>query len=498
MMQFMEKRAQKKATSNSLEKNSLRRNSITQSEPTAVYPEVHTINPSSSSGFSEALKPAKKPNFGHDFSQVPVQSKSSGVIQPKPIIHQLRHPLEQEENRTKEVEKGMPEPLKTRLEQLSGRDLSGVRVHYDSNKPSQLNALAYTQGNDVYIGPGQERHLPHEGWHIVQQMQGRVRPTGQANGVSINDDENLEHEADAMGAKALQTKSAAAPLDDSDLPPQRKISRAEKDRFEIQKKIKRKSTTSANQSVHTNLESVRGISHIAPAQLQASEETNSKNEQLAGEMDEAKRAEYQSLQSEPGGGEDQSASTSGSANIQNEEQPLSQLKSNDIAQLVGCTPANTALGNNALSFAERSRESWRSHVTYRARVNNQNDHLTISMYVFAKVYYGLWVSWEHLRFSATVDLTCQSVENKCEISANERGGSVWDLTDSPASGAIAVQTDSRAGGTQMGLTVRVGGAVGASSSVSAGVGSASVGVSFPDASISHKMSMGTYIYSCRD
>ncbi|WP_227498521.1 DUF4157 domain-containing protein [Synechococcus sp. PCC 7336] len=101
---------------------------------------------------------------------------------------------------------GMPARLKTGLEQLSGLDLSGMRVHYNSAKPAQLNALAYTQGQTIEVSPGQERHLAHEGWHAVQQMQGRVKPTIQAKEVAINDDKVLEHEADVMGAKATQIR----------------------------------------------------------------------------------------------------------------------------------------------------------------------------------------------------------------------------------------------------------------------------------------------------
>ena len=103
---------------------------------------------------------------------------------------------------------GMPDLLKSGIENISGMDLSGVRVHYNSAKPAQLNALAYTQGQDIEVGPGQEHHLLHEGWHVVQQMQGRVKPTMQAIGVSINDDADLEHEADVMSAKALQIASS--------------------------------------------------------------------------------------------------------------------------------------------------------------------------------------------------------------------------------------------------------------------------------------------------
>jgi hypothetical protein len=65
-----------------------------------------------------------------------------------------------------------------------------------------VGAFAYTRGKDIFIGPGQEKHLMHEAWHVVQQMQGRVNPTIQLQGHSINDDKGLEREADVMGAKA--------------------------------------------------------------------------------------------------------------------------------------------------------------------------------------------------------------------------------------------------------------------------------------------------------
>ncbi|MEA5567765.1 DUF4157 domain-containing protein, partial [Anabaena sp. UHCC 0399] len=105
----------------------------------------------------------------------------------------------QPENKT-----GLPDRLKAGIENFSGLAMDDVRVHYNSSKPSQLQALAYTQGTDIHVAPGQETHLPHEAWHIVQQKQGRVKPTIQMKGIQINDDKGLEHEADMMGAKALQ------------------------------------------------------------------------------------------------------------------------------------------------------------------------------------------------------------------------------------------------------------------------------------------------------
>lgn len=42
---------------------------------------------------------------------------------------------------------------------------------------------------------------------MVQQAQGRVRPTVQMKGgVAINDDKGLETEADVMGTKAMQLR----------------------------------------------------------------------------------------------------------------------------------------------------------------------------------------------------------------------------------------------------------------------------------------------------
>ena len=99
---------------------------------------------------------------------------------------------------------GMPDNLKSGIENLSGMDMSDVKVHYNSSQPAQLNALAYAQGSDIHVGPGQEKHLPHEAWHVVQQRQGRVQPTMQMKeSVPVNDDPGLESEADVMGQKAL-------------------------------------------------------------------------------------------------------------------------------------------------------------------------------------------------------------------------------------------------------------------------------------------------------
>jgi hypothetical protein len=76
----------------------------------------------------------------------------------------------------------IPEPLRQGIAALSGHDLADVTVHRDSPAPAQLQAHVYAQGNAIHLGPGQDRHLPNEAWHVVQQGQGRVRETMQMTG----------------------------------------------------------------------------------------------------------------------------------------------------------------------------------------------------------------------------------------------------------------------------------------------------------------------------
>lgn len=103
--------------------------------------------------------------------------------------------------------------VKANVSALMGTDVSDAKVHYNSNKPAQLQAEATAQGNQVHIAPGKEQHLGHELTHIAQQKQGRVQANFQANnGVGINNDPKLEKEADNIGAQAqsgkpIQTKT---------------------------------------------------------------------------------------------------------------------------------------------------------------------------------------------------------------------------------------------------------------------------------------------------
>ena len=154
-----------------------------------------------------ALSSAKAPSpiqqeIANGIAQLAQVPEEEELIQGKFETVQLQQ--SQSDSKPRQNNTGLPDKLKTGIESLSGMSLDHVKVHYNSAQPAQLNALAYAQGSDIHVAPGQEQHLPHEAWHIVQQAQGRVQPTMQMkDGVPVNDDAGLEREADVMGARAL-------------------------------------------------------------------------------------------------------------------------------------------------------------------------------------------------------------------------------------------------------------------------------------------------------
>jgi hypothetical protein len=132
----------------------------------------------------------------------PMQGKFNTVqkVADEEEVQMKAAPVQKKENNT-----GLPDNLKSGVEKLSGESLDDVQVHRNSAQPAQMQAHAFAQGNQIHVAPGQEKHLPHEAWHVAQQKQGRVKPTTQMKGkIPVNDDKGLEHEADVMGAKALE------------------------------------------------------------------------------------------------------------------------------------------------------------------------------------------------------------------------------------------------------------------------------------------------------
>src|SRR5258708_7498734 len=153
----------------------------------------------------------KKTAENHSDSNAAHSGGNKGRSMPAvPVSQKMEIADEQDALQKKENKTGLPDNLKSGIENLSGMSMDDTQVHYNSSKPAQLNAHAYAQGTDIHVAPGQEKHLPHEAWHVVQQAQGRVKPTKQMKEeVPVNDDGGLENEADVMGAKAVNVASEA-------------------------------------------------------------------------------------------------------------------------------------------------------------------------------------------------------------------------------------------------------------------------------------------------
>ncbi|UOQ52182.1 eCIS core domain-containing protein [Hymenobacter cellulosivorans] len=191
------------------EKQSLPRTATTSTQPTSrrAAPTQLRSRESSAAGPRQTADSTSPLQALADGSP---QVQQAAQLQASADAYVARQPLQRRENRT-----GLPDGLKAGVESLSGHSLDEVRVHYNSSKPAQLQAYAYAQGSDIHLAPGQEQHLPHEAWHVVQQKQGRVQATRQLQaGVPVNDETGLEHEADVMGAKAagLVQRQALADL----------------------------------------------------------------------------------------------------------------------------------------------------------------------------------------------------------------------------------------------------------------------------------------------
>lgn len=113
----------------------------------------------------------------------------------------------------------LPEAIQRHLEQGLNHDLSGVRIHDDSEADTLakgVNATAFTSGKDIYFQSGKFNPntqsglelLAHEVTHTVQQSKGAV-------GKGIDPDSGLESEAREKGKKLAQVMPSPKSL----LPP---------------------------------------------------------------------------------------------------------------------------------------------------------------------------------------------------------------------------------------------------------------------------------------
>ena len=103
--------------------------------------------------------------------------------------------------------------FRQQMERSFNTDLGGIRVKEDQSA-DDLDSLAYTRGADITVAPGHyqphsgsgKRLLAHEIVHVIQQRADRVpAPTAaQApdGGLPVNEDSDLESEADRLGRHA--------------------------------------------------------------------------------------------------------------------------------------------------------------------------------------------------------------------------------------------------------------------------------------------------------
>jgi hypothetical protein len=101
---------------------------------------------------------------------IPLRASLAYGNEVPPALQLSAEPVQRKANTT-----GLSDTLKTGIENLSGLSMDDVQVHYNSLKPAQVQALAYTQGTGIHVGPGQERHLAREAWHVVQQKEAHYK-----------------------------------------------------------------------------------------------------------------------------------------------------------------------------------------------------------------------------------------------------------------------------------------------------------------------------------
>jgi hypothetical protein len=106
-------------------------------------------------------------------------------------------------------------PIQTLMESRLGADFSNVRLHTDAIAAAsarEVNARAYTAGDDVVFGAGQYQPgstsglqtLAHELTHVVQQRAGAVDGAPTPGGIRLSDpSDRFERAAEASAARVV-------------------------------------------------------------------------------------------------------------------------------------------------------------------------------------------------------------------------------------------------------------------------------------------------------
>lgn len=96
---------------------------------------------------------------------------------------------------------GMPDWIKNNFEAVTSLSAENVRVRYNSPKPAQLEAKAFTNDSEIHVAPGAESSLFHELGHLPRRRSQPIPVTGYVAGVPVNDNPDFEREADRVGER---------------------------------------------------------------------------------------------------------------------------------------------------------------------------------------------------------------------------------------------------------------------------------------------------------
>jgi len=174
----------------------------------------------------EQMQPTHGARLNYSLADIPIfpptpqDTSASAVDQDTQAGHRLQdhiqaarsggHPLERQ--------------AQQRLEQGLGANLSGVRVHTDSEADylsRSVRALAFTTGPDIFFRSGiyaphssKGLHLlAHEATHVVQQATGVVAGKPGAGGLAINKPgDRFEQAAEANAARITGGKEGSSPI----------------------------------------------------------------------------------------------------------------------------------------------------------------------------------------------------------------------------------------------------------------------------------------------
>jgi hypothetical protein len=111
----------------------------------------------------------------------------------------------------------LPPSVRSQMERAFGIDFSAIQIH-EGSEASAMGAQAFTRGTDIYFQPGLydphhqsgQELLGHELAHVAQQTEHHVPSTTEVAGTSVNDDAQLERQADEHGAAAARGARVSA------------------------------------------------------------------------------------------------------------------------------------------------------------------------------------------------------------------------------------------------------------------------------------------------